>query len=60
MTEFKTSLFSKLTEEEKTLAIQAFQNPIIARGSTTVTSHESDEERESFFPPDQSPGDSQK
>lgn len=44
VTELKTSLFSKLTEEEKELAIQASREPLVARYFKTNMSTESDEE----------------
>lgn len=40
MTELKTYLFSKMTDKEKELAILAYENPILARGFTTITSEE--------------------
>jgi hypothetical protein len=40
MTELKTYLLSKMTDEEKELAILAYENPILARGFTTITSEE--------------------
>lgn len=40
MTELKDYLFSKMTDEEKELAIAAYENPILARGFTTITSED--------------------
>jgi hypothetical protein len=49
MTELKPYLFSKMTKEEKELAIAAYKNPIVARGYKTTTSTDTSSDEESNF-----------